>query len=85
MTTVHHHPAHPHIWLYAAAAVAAGLLALLITTVIASSSGSHATTPAPQGPAVVEYHGPFFREVCFAGRAGGGNVEFARAGCLGAR
>jgi len=83
MSTIHHPHAHPHIWLYAAAAVAAGLVAVLITAVFASSSGSGAATPADTGPRVSTYHGPMFKEVCFAMRPGA-TLELARSGCLGA-
>ncbi len=82
MSTIHHHPAHPHVWLYAAAAVAAGLLVMLITTVFASSSGSGSPPPTDTGGSTVtEYHGPMFKEVCFAMRRGA-TIELAQSGCL---
>ena len=82
MSTVHHHPTHPHLWLYAAAAVAAGFLAVLVITVFATSSGSGDTQPPAHtgGDTVTQYHGPMFREICAAMRQGL-SIELARSGC----
>ena len=85
MSTLHHPDTHPHLWLYAAAAVAAGLLAVLMATVFASSSGSGPITPTGTGGGdVSSYHGPTFKEVCFAARPGS-PIELVRSACQGAR
>ena len=82
MSTIHHHPAHPHIWLYTAVAVAAGFLAVLVTVVFATSSGSGDTPPPANtgGGTVAQYHGPMFREICSAMRPDL-SIELARSGC----
>jgi hypothetical protein len=81
MSTVHHHPAHPHVWLYAAAAVAAGFVAVLVITVFATSSGAGDTSPGGTGGSnVTQYHGPMFRQICFAMRPGD-TIELAHSGC----
>ena len=80
MSTIHHHPAHPLVWLYAAAAVAAGFLAVLVITVFATSSGSGDTSPSVNTNIASHYHGPMFRELCSAKRPGL-SIELARSGC----
>ena len=81
MSTIHHHPAHPLVWLYAAAAVAAGFLAVLVITVFATSSGPGDTSPSRSTSGnVSHYHGPMFRELCSAMRQDL-STELARSGC----
>jgi hypothetical protein len=77
---VHHH--HTGLYLTAAAIVLAGLLAALVVAVFWPSHASDGTPPAQNidQSSVRPYHGPPFREVCFAHRSGQ-SVELAQSGC----
>ncbi len=81
MTTIHH-PVHHHTGLYVAATaiVLAGLLAALVAAVFWPSNASDVTPPPSNtGPNTVQqYHGPMFKELCFAGRPGA-SIELKRA------
>jgi hypothetical protein len=82
MSTIHH-PVQHHTGLYVAAAaiVLAGLLAALVAAVFWPSNASDGT-PAEnvKQTSVRPYHGPMFREVCFAHRPAQ-SIELARSGC----
>ena len=89
MSTIHHHPPHHehlHLWWYAVAgAVVAVALAVLMRTVFLDSSAPVDPAPADTGGGTVEqYHGPPFRQLCFAAHPGP-DIELSRPNCADAR
>lgn len=79
MSTIHRHAPLSQWWYAVAAAVAVSLLVVLIAAVHETPSGA-ADTPTQPIAHGTPYHGPMFREVCFAMRPGA-SIELAGHGC----